>query len=221
MTDPTPGPLPSGAEGLAEEREKVVQRLSAHFASDHLDVAELERRLDMVYGAGTRADLARLVADLPALPAEAGAPAPAPLPIERWRAVQLTQTMVAIMSGADRKGQWTPPRHLNCLALMGGATVDFREARFGEPVVEVTVAAFMGGVEILVPPGVRVESNGFAIMGGFAHFTQDAGPDAPVIKVNGLACMGAVEIKVRLPGETGSEARKRLRKEGQRRLEGG
>jgi len=126
--------------------------------------------------------------------------------------------MVAVMGGAERKGQWTPPRHMNVVAVMGGGKLDFREAIFGEPVTEVTVVVFMGGIEIIVPPGIRVESNGFALMGGFEQVAQEtAAPDAPLVKVNGFACMGAVEMKVRLPGETEREARKRVKQEKSRR----
>jgi hypothetical protein len=210
--------LPADRGGLVpaldEAREKTVRVLSAHFAGDRLDVAELERRLDLVYAAGSQADLDILLADLPALAEEVQEESVPAVMVQQGRDVARTQTMVAVMGGAERKGQWTPPRHLNVLAIMGGAGVDFREAIFGAAVTEVTVVAFMGGVEIVVPPGVRLESNGFALMGGFESVDQEsAGPAAPLVKVNGFACMGAVEIKVRLPGETEREAKKRLKDE--------
>ncbi|MEJ2335327.1 MAG: hypothetical protein P8Y26_06795 [Gemmatimonadales bacterium] len=51
-------------------------------------------------------------------------------------------------------------------------------------------------------------------MGGFEQMAQDASAqDAPLVKVNGFACMGGVDIKVRLPGETEREARKRVKRE--------
>jgi hypothetical protein len=211
-------PPPSELSATAEERERAVQSLSAHFAADHLEIDELERRLDLVYAASSWAELADLVADLPALSVDEEVEAAPSVRVEPWRAVARTQTMVAVMGGAERKGQWTPPRHMNVVAVMGGGKLDFREAIFGEPVSEVTIVVFMGGVEIIVPPGIRVESNGFALMGGFEQVAQEtASPDAPLVKVNGFACMGAVEMKVRLPGETEKEARKRIKQEKDRR----
>lgn len=201
---------------LEQAREKTVRALSAHFAGDRLDLAELEKRLDLVYAADGLADLDRVLADLPAL-AEEEESIPT-VTVEPGYEVARTRTMVAVMGGADRKGQWTPPRHLNVFALMGGAGLDFREARFRTPVTEVTVVAMMGGVDIIVPPGVRVESNGFALMGGFESVDQGPpNPDAPLIKVNGFVCMGGVDITVRLPGETGREARKRRKEERRRK----
>ncbi len=226
MTDLPERSGPLDAVDLSESRERVVQELSEHFAADHLSVTDLERRLDRVFAARTGADLDALLAGLPALPVEWGPSAEAaggPLRacrVEPGLAVPKSQTMVAILGGARRSGLWTPPRRLNVFVLMGGAEVDFREARFGEPVTEVTVVVLMGGLEIIAPPGVRVESNGLAIMGGFdiEQMSDEApGPDAPLIKVNGFALMGGVEIKVRLPGETKREARKRLKAERRRK----
>ena len=63
-----------------------------------------------------------------------------------------------------------------------------------------------------------MESNGFALMGGFESVDQTpANADAPLIKINGFVCMGGVDITVRLPGETGREARKRLKEERKRK----
>ncbi|MEE8560664.1 MAG: DUF1707 domain-containing protein [Gemmatimonadota bacterium] len=226
MTDLPERSGPLDAVHLSESRDRVVQELSEHFAADHLEVAELERRLDRVFAVRTRAELDALLAGLPALPVKSGPTAESagePLPacrVEPGLAVPKSQTVVAIMGGAGRSGAWTPPRRLNVFVLMGGADVDFREARFGEPVTEITVVAIMGGLEIIVPPGVRVESNGLAIMGGFdiEQMSDDArGADAPLIKVNGFVLMGGVEIKVRLPGETKREARKRLKAERRRK----
>jgi hypothetical protein len=61
------------------------------------------------------------------------------------------------------------------------------------------VLAIMGGVEVTVPPGVRVESDGFAIMGGFEDQVETAAstdPNAPLVRLTGFALMGGVEVKV-------------------------
>ena len=61
----------------------------------------------------------------------------------------------------------------------------------------------MGGVEIIVPRGIRVETIGGAFMGGFAADAGDAtaiDPAQPVLRVSGLAVMGGVDVKVRKPG---------------------
>lgn len=205
------------------DRDRAAAELCRHFAHDHLDVSELERRLDLAYAARTAADLGDLVADLPALPAEAvpgpAAAAPPVLPVDAGADMAEREVLVGIMGGAERAGAWTPPRHAIVFALMGGAVLDYREARLGAAEIEVTVVAIMGGAEIIVPPGMRVVVTGSAFMGGFEHRAEGPPPPrgAPVLRINGLALMGGVEVTVRLPGESEREARRR-RKAARRRL---
>ena len=186
-----------------DDRERVVQALCVHFAADHMNMDSLEGRLALAYQAPTVAQLEQLVSDLPALESErlsVGHPAllapPASVP-DRG-------VVMAIMGGATRKGNWMVPRHLKVIAIMGGAEIDLRDGRFSPGVTEIDVTAFMGGVEITVPPGVRVESMGGAFMGGFeasAGDTNATEPGAPVLRVSGMAIMGGVEVRVRKPGK--------------------
>lgn len=226
MPDPLYPPAPTPDDPLppaitAPVREQAVQRLCTHFAQDHLEVAEFERRLDVAYTTGSLIELERLTADLPAIPAgqEATEPLSQLVTLDPSTTPDERDFLVAVMGGTERKGLWTPPKRLTVLAVMGGADLDFRECQFGSPVTEVVIVALMGGVDIVVPPGVRVESKGIAIMGAFEGASGGTPtPGAPVIKLSGLVCMGAVEIKVRLPGETNREARKRLKAERKARL---
>jgi hypothetical protein len=99
---------------------------------------------------------------------------------------------------------------------MGGAELDFREAPMPPGVTEVRVVAFWGGVDIVVPPDVRIECSGVGILGGFdeAHTAEcTTSPEAPVLRVTGLALMGGVSIAVRNPGESAGDARRRRRLE--------
>ncbi|MGH7502540.1 MAG: DUF1707 SHOCT-like domain-containing protein [Longimicrobiales bacterium] len=217
MSEKAPVPAPM----LGEKREQTIQALIQSFAADRLSVEEFERRLDQAHRAVDLTTLAELVQDLPATPAPATpAKGPAtlparprpPLPDE----VRDRGFLVGILGGFDKKGPWTPARHTFILAMLGGGTLDFREARLLPGVTEIDIFAFCGGVEIIVSPGMVVDCSGIAIMGGFEHGSgsnAQADPDAPVIKVSGMALMGGVEIIYRLPGETAKDARVRLRQE--------
>ena len=187
----------------AEEREVVAQELSLHFAADHLSMDELEERLSLVYGAPTSAQLHGLVADLPTLDRRkldsGNTPLLAPSALVPNRGV-----VIAFMGGAERTGSWLVPRELKVWAALGGAVIDLRDAKFAPGITEIDVTAFMGGVEIIVPRGVRVETIGAAIMGGFESSAGDAtalDPGQPVLRVTGLAIMGGVEVKVQKPGK--------------------
>lgn len=220
------------------ERDRVIEVLCDHYAQDHLEVAEFERRVDRAHRATSRAELREILAGLPSL-GEGGGTAMArsnapqgsddpgtglsatdPAP-RSWVAlppgvpVPERQTEVAIFSGRVRKGGWVPARRVLGLALMGGIELDFREAQLPPGETRVTVLACMGGVDVVVPPGVRVETDGFALLGGFDDDVdplEPVGPDAPVIRISGFAVMGGVDVTCRLPGESPRQA-KRRRKE--------
>jgi hypothetical protein len=225
---------PEGSrQPLSHTRQVTIDALCEHFANDVMGVEEFERRVDSAHRAATVAELKDLLRDLPGsdLPAPvAGATKPAPPPqsrsyrISRAGHVKEREIVVAIMGGASRRGQWAPARKNFAFTLMGGAELDFREAVLGPGVTEVQVFAMWGGIEIIVPPGMNVESHGVGIMGGFDHFTEVApDPDAPTLRVTGFACMGGVEITQRYPGESSRDARRRRRvtRKEQRRLHRG
>jgi len=204
---------------LRTRRDEVIRDLSTAFAEDNLSIEEFERRLDVAHRATELTELNALVSDLRITPAQ-----PSPVPALRPRTaapaeIAEEQNLVAIMGGVSRRGQWTPARHTHFYALMGGAQLDFRDARLGPGVTELTIIACMGGVELIVPPDLIVDAGGTAIMGGFdqSHESPGAPAGAPVLKVNGFVIMGGVEIKVMLPGETNADARRRKREEKKRR----
>ncbi len=218
---------------LSHTRQVTVDALCEHFANDAMAVEEFERRVDAAHRAQTVEELKDLLRDLPGgdLPAvRSSSPSigVAPAADMSWRVipadrVPARELVFAVMGGATRKGRWMPARTNVALSIMGGTKLDFREAALGPGVTEVRVFAIMGGTEIVVPPGIHVESHGIGIMGGFDHFSdyQEGSEDAPVLRVTGLAMMGGVEITVRNPGESSREARKRRREKHreQRQLE--
>lgn len=97
--------------------------------------------------------------------------------------------------------------------IMGGATIDLREANFDDPEVEIDLFVLMGEVKVIVPPWIRVEADGTALMGEFDQ-QHSSGMDAnsPIVRLTGTTVMGSVVVKTRLPGESAIEAwRRRLR----------
>jgi hypothetical protein len=209
-----------------ETRERVIARLSEHFAHDALDVDEFERRVTVAQTADDPGAIEALLGDLPEIAGPAtGVPmvvpkvVPALLPDDRDR-----DTVYAIFGGIDRQGTWTVPRRMRIVAVFGGANLDLREARFPPGVVDLDITAVMGGINIVVPPGLAVQMHGSAIMGGFADINRAPGnpdPEAPLLRVRGLTVMGGVNVEMRLPGESERGARRRARRElrDQRRAE--
>ena len=189
-------------------REQVVQTLADHFAQDRLTLPEYERRVELAYRAGSADALRDLTKDLaPAPVARVAEPSMVAAPDNLRVATRFgtkAKNFLALMSGVVRRGTWTVPSRIRAFACMGGIGLDLRDATLTAPVTDIYVVALMGGVEIIVPPDVRLESDGFAIMGGFEDQLKEPAsrdPDAPVVRVHGLAIMGGVEARVAEPGE--------------------
>lgn len=221
MTQPAPAPVP-----LEQTRQSIIQQLTEHFAVDNLSVEALEERLDRAHAATSLDDLRSLVSDLPVVAAPTGQLSPRTYVSPATGAhIAERQIIVGIMGGAEKKGVWTPARQTYVVALMGGVELDFREARMPPGVTEVLVFAVMGGAEVIVPPGVHVDMNGFALMGGFGqsgYAPPPTDPNAPILRIGGFALMGGVEVNIRYPGERPRDARARekLERHEQRRLNG-
>lgn len=226
---PSPGnPLPELRASDAD-RDRVVERLRDAVAEGRLDMDEFEERLEAAYKSRTYAELEPLTRDLPA----AGVAAPvASAPVGLTKSVPAGSDSawpdrigggpvgggpamaVAVMSGFQRKGNWTVPARFHAVAFWGGGEIDLREANFAEREVVINCVAIMGGIQITVPPGVEVDVRGIGIMGAFDQ--RDPGPPAPGaprVIVTGLAFWGGVEIKVKPPKNGKSLGKPKPRKE--------
>jgi hypothetical protein len=217
--DPAPAIRASDAE-----REQVAEIVRRAVGDGRLTLVEGDERLAGVYACVHRGELVPFTADL-------GETAPEPAPAPWYRADApvparpATTTSVAVMSGATRRGEWTPGRRHVAVAVMGGVELRLRDARLGAEGLELDVIAIMGGaevdlrgadlrggvtiralalmggVEVIVDPDTRVEEHGVGLMGGFDDESgAPARADGPVVRVTGLAMMGGVSVQRRRTG---------------------
>lgn len=108
-----------------------------------------------------------------------------------------TQDVFALLGGSHSSNRSARFRHADVMAVLGGATLDLRDAT-PAPGARVDALALFGGVDIVVPEGWRVEMSGLPILGGYQDKTGGAGgpaPDAPALKVVATALFGGVEVK--------------------------
>jgi hypothetical protein len=200
MTPPN-RPLPAVVSDA--HRDAVAQALSAHFANDRITVETLDARMAMVYEATTMPELEAALAGLDLSPRSETDPGH-PVLIASPETVPMRSVAMAVLGGFEAKGSWVVPRELQVTAILGGGELDMREARFAPGITEINITALLGGVQITVPPGVRVEVLGSAMMGGFAQSGTDEtafDPSAPVLRIRGIAIMGGVDVRMRGPSK--------------------
>ncbi len=199
----------------------MISRLSECYASDVLEVDELERRLDLAHAARTVAELDALVADLAPGPTTALVPAPPaglddPARAERKR-------MRVIMSHVARRSRWTVPRALEVRVFWGNAELDFREASLAPGVTTIDAGVLMGNLEIVLPPHLAIDVDVSSFMGSVEErhrVPPDPDPARPMLRITGAVRLGNLEISTRLPGETRGDASRRERRERRQLREG-
>ncbi len=90
------------------EREQAAQRLNVHVGSGRIDLAEFEQRVDAVYGARTRGELATVLADLPEQARRprpvTSRPAPGRVVTAAWAHWLLTSVIVLVIWAATSLG---------------------------------------------------------------------------------------------------------------------
>ncbi|MGW7287747.1 DUF1707 SHOCT-like domain-containing protein [Streptomyces sp. NPDC054847] len=187
------------------ERERVAERLRDAVAEGRLDMEEFDQRLDAAYRARTHGDLEPLVRDLPAPGTTSGAASTTTPARASWAGrvggPATSSGAFSFWGGFSRRGTWTVGRRFTAFTLMGGGELDLREARFEDRETVIDCVAIMGGIQVVVPPGLNVEVRGIGLMGGFdEHGSVEADPDpgAPRVIIRGLALMGGVGVERKL-----------------------
>lgn len=169
------------------ERERACTILREASVDGRLTLDEFSQRIGRALAARTRDQLAEVTRDLPAvLPPSAVRRLPV-----RWS--------VALLGGVERRGFWRVGELSWAIAFMGGCNLDLRGAAISAPVTTINAISVMGGVDVIVPPGVEVELEGVAVMGSktLKLSGPPPGPGAPVVRVNAFALMGSVTVRDR------------------------
>ena len=174
MTSYLPEQVPPAA------RERVVEQLSRLFTNDELTEEAFESYLQRLYAATTLQEINAIVASLPIVPS-ADAPA-------------VAIAVRALFSGQGRKVVTTVPRELTLRSWFGYVELDLTDATFEPGITTIDVGAFMGYVQIRLPPGLRVENAGRAVFGFFALRDAVQGVNSTsVVRITGRAWFGFAE----------------------------
>src|ERR1019366_235195 len=140
------------------DRDSAASVINSALAEGRLSADEHSDRLDAIYSAKTHAEIAPLLDDLPSH-STAAVPAttvPATTSTGQVAARSHRGWIVAVLSGANRKGIWHADPVINVLTVLGGAELDFREAVLPGKEISLRAVSVLGGVTVIVPPEMRV-----------------------------------------------------------------
>jgi hypothetical protein len=192
-TDPPVDPrVPTMAATVSPAaRERVIAVLTERYAQDHLTLDEFERRATAAYAARSPDELAALTADLPA----------GELPVAR---ASLPAGNVGVVLGSIVRDMHAVPRALDVRTVLGNVELDLTRATFAAGVTEIALHAFMGNIEIQLPPHVGVEDHVSAVLGSFeyrrhprASSWAESSKITSVVRFTGRVTMSSAEVVIR------------------------
>ena len=188
MGETTGGEPTEGVRASDAERDATVERLSQATGEGRLTLEEFSQRMERATTARTRAELDRLVTDLPASGAAAGAVTVGSSAAPSWH--------VSPIGGLNVFGPWRMGRHVIVVTLVGGARLDLSQAELAAPEITLTKVSLVGGVRVRVPSGIRVEASGLTLVGGTrVEGAPDPGPGAPTIHIRAFSLVGGIRIR--------------------------
>jgi hypothetical protein len=167
------------------EREYVIDLLQRAVGQGMLDLDEFGQRTDVALAARTRADLNRVLLDLPIRDE--------PLRPDAADVLVLRSTL----SEVSRRGNWRVPSRLLIISRLGSTKLDFTEAEFTSPDVAIELAVTGGSVDLLVPAGSAVLTSAIATIGGQINDQRptSTGVATPTFVLTGKVRAGEVRIR--------------------------
>ena len=171
------------------DREVVVSRLHTALAEGRLDAGEFAERAEAATAAGTRAELDRLVADLPTAPVEIVGSRP-------------PEEISSVFGDIRLAGGAAAPSRAH--TVFGDIRLDLRHLRTDAERIELELITWFGDVDVVVAEGVAAEMIGRTVFGDrvvdLAPVPRLAG--TPRIVVRARTVFGDLRLRSLATGES-------------------
>lgn len=183
-------------------RDEVIDQLIMNYSHGKLSYEAFERRLDIAMESENNEEIAQQAEDLDMVVD--------PEYIETKKSNfgyqykpgaasnNEAERIVNVFSGSTLSGIWQVPSQLKVLSVFSGSDLDFSEAVFTQPVVEIKIFSLFSGDNIYVPENVNVVSKAFCIFGGIDNKTMTVQKSqAPTLVIEGFAIFSGIDIKIK------------------------
>lgn len=183
----TPDPLDSLRRRTQEVLEKAV-------GEGRLDLGEFSELAGLVWSTDDPKQLEKLILESHA-GSELSPFSEPPSPEEA------SGTAVAVLGDHKRTGSWVVPEHLTVVSVMGGVTLDLRQATASSREITIYATMVLSNLKITVPPGVEVYSDSIGILSGDKIESSTPLPGAPKVFIKGLSVLSDIKVRVKDPDD--------------------
>ncbi|HEY1488176.1 MAG TPA: DUF1707 domain-containing protein [Micromonosporaceae bacterium] len=171
------------------EREAILSILHDALSQGRITSEEYSERTAVVISARTVGELRPVISDLPV-----GFQADGPgRPVAGGDVVEWKGSF----SSLKRNGVWQVPAKIVLRRRMGSVELDFTQAQFSSPVVEIEIDVVGGSIEMRVPADASVAMDAVDVILGSAedHRRDASNSGRPHFHLHGTVKMGSLEIR--------------------------
>jgi Domain of unknown function (DUF1707) len=192
--DSSPGTL----RASHADRDLVAEQLRVAAGDGRLSPEELDERLELALTARTYAELAAVVADLPA----AGA-AVSPTSLSPVVVASAPKDLIRLhcSSGqAERRGRWVVPNRMDLKVSSGRITLDFTEAVIMQRALHIDAEVRSGHITLITKPGIVVDADDVSVRSGHVKVRAPWGTPVPeLLRIDVAGEVGSGHIVARPP----------------------
>jgi hypothetical protein len=179
MTDPADALLASDAD-----RDAAANVLAEAVATGRITLADQEARLNALFAAKTRDEVAAATAGLPAVPVSRSG----------LYTTADAHRCVAVGGNVSRSGRLPVGRFCSVTAVFGQVDLDLRAAEPAQREISLTIFAFAGRVAVTVPPHWGLNTKVFVL--GNSAAVPDRADDgrSPYLRISGTAIASTFQV---------------------------
>jgi hypothetical protein len=193
-----PSEEPGALRASHDDRDQVAEQLRVAAGDGRLSPGELDERLELALTARTYAELAALVADLPA----AGTAA-SPVPLSPVPGAPAAKDLVRLhcsSAHAERTGRWVVPDRMDLKVSSGRITLDFTQAVITRRALHIDAVVASGHITLITKPGIVVDADDVTVSSGRVNVRAPWGPDVPAqLRIDIAGKCGSGRIIARPP----------------------
>ena len=185
------------------DRDLVVEQLRVAAGDGRLSPEELDERLELALTARTYAELATLVADLPAAGTAVSPASLSPTSLSPVVAPSAPKDLIRLhcSSGrAERRGRWVVPNRMDLKVSSGHITLDFTEAVIMQRMLHIDADVRSGHITLITKPGIVVDADDVTVRNGRVKVRAPWGTDVPeLLRIDVAGKCGSGHISARPP----------------------
>lgn len=185
-------------------REEVIDQLIMNYSHGVISLEAFERRLDAATSTDDNVELKALVEDLDMQVDDSYLDSKkSDFGLNYGQSYQQADDVIySILGNKERSGPWLVGKDMQVFSVLSDTTLDFSQAKFSHPTVNIKIVNALSDMKIKVPEHVNVVSKVFCIAGSIKNKAKGQGAmGGPTIYIEGFSILSELKISIKREGK--------------------